>query len=100
MTAPRARYDGVVAALPVSIPYERYSTHAAHWWLGRALGALIRQAGIAKTDVDGLCVSSFTLAPDSAVGLTQHLGMSPRWLDVYKRQPMTSPKCAPPSRKR
>ncbi|MCH3719484.1 hypothetical protein LZB68_10425, partial [Campylobacter lari] len=69
------------AALPVSIPYERYSTHAAHWWLGRALGALIRQAGIAKTDVDGLCVSSFTLAPDTAVGLTQHLGMSPRWLD-------------------
>ncbi|MFP3534588.1 thiolase family protein, partial [Burkholderia sp. SIMBA_042] len=44
-------------------------------------GALIRQAGIAKTDVDGLCVSSFTLAPDTAVGLTQHLGMSPRWLD-------------------
>ena len=41
-------------------------------------GALIRQAGLAKT---GLCVSSFTLAPDSAVGLVQHLGMSPRWLD-------------------
>ena len=49
--------------------------------MGRALGALIRQAGLAKTDVDGLCVSSFTLAPDSAVGLVQHLGMSPRWLD-------------------
>ena len=77
----RLGYDGVVAALPVTIPYERYSTHAAHWWLGRALGALIRQAGLAKTDVDGLCVSSFTLAPDSAVGLVQHLGMSPRWLD-------------------
>ena len=81
MTAPRARYDGVVAALPVSIPYERYSTLAAHGWLGRALAALIRQAGIYKTDVDGLCVSSFTLAPDTAVGLVQHLGMSPRWLD-------------------
>ena len=26
-------------------------------------------------------MSSFTLAPDSAVGLVQHLGMSPRWLD-------------------
>ena len=24
---------------------------------------------------------SFTLAPDTAVGLTQHLGLSPRWLD-------------------
>ena len=29
----RLGYDGVVAALPVTIPYERYSTHAA-WWLG------------------------------------------------------------------
>jgi acetyl-CoA acetyltransferase len=31
--------------------------------------------------VDGLTVSSFTLAPDTAIGLTQHLGVSPRWLD-------------------
>ena len=35
----RLGYDGIVAALPVTIPYERYSTHTAHWWLGRALGA-------------------------------------------------------------
>jgi acetyl-CoA acetyltransferase len=34
-----------------------------------------------KEDIDGLSVSSFTLAPDSAIGLTQHLGLSPRWLD-------------------
>ncbi len=26
-------------------------------------------------------MSSFTLAPDTAIGLTQHLGVSPRWLD-------------------
>ena len=31
--------------------------------------------------MDGLCVSSFTLFPDTAVGLTDHLGLSPRWLD-------------------
>ena len=29
----RLGYDGVVAALPVTIPYERYSTHAAHWFI-------------------------------------------------------------------
>ena len=81
MTRPRARYDGVVATVPVTVPYVRYSIHSAHWWLGKALGALIGQAGVAKQQVDGLCVSSFTLAPDTAVGLTQHLGMSPRWLD-------------------
>jgi len=32
-------------------------------------------------DINGLSISSFTLAPDSAIGLTQHFGLSPRWLD-------------------
>ncbi|ARP93794.1 thiolase family protein [Bordetella genomosp. 13] len=77
----RRGYEGVAATVPVSIPYVRYSTHAAHWWLGRALAQLIQAAGLRKHDVDGVCVSSFTLAPDTAVGLMQHLGMQPRWLD-------------------
>ena len=63
------------------MPYTRYSIKSAHWFCGRALAGLIKGAGIDKNDVDGMCVSSFTLAPDTAVGLTQHLGMSPRWLD-------------------
>lgn len=78
---PRMSYDGVVAAVPVTVPYVRYSTHSAHWWLGGALRGLIRASGLNKADVDGICVSSFTLGPDTAVGLMQHLGMSPRWLD-------------------
>jgi acetyl-CoA acetyltransferase len=77
----RSRYEGVVIAAPVTIPYVRYSTRDAHWFLGRALAALIKRAGITKDALDGLCVSSFTLFPDSAVGLTQHFGVSPRWLD-------------------
>lgn len=80
-TSNRRGYEGVVVVQPVTIPYARYSTHSAHWWLGRALGDLIRGAGLAKDTVDGVCVSSFTLGPDTAVGLMQHLGMSPRWLD-------------------
>lgn len=81
MTRRRMGYEGIVATVPVSIPYVRYSIDSAHWWLGKALGALVQQSGIAKGQVDGMCVSSFTLAPDTAVGLVQHLGMSPRWLD-------------------
>jgi acetyl-CoA acetyltransferase len=77
----RAAYDGVVAAVPVTVPYQRYSTHAAHWWIGRALHELLRVAGLRPRDLDGLCVSSFTLGNDTAVGLTQHFGLSPRWLD-------------------
>lgn len=81
MTRSRARYDGVAVAVPVTIPYVRYSIRTAHWFLGRALAELIKRSGIAKVDIDGLCVSSFMLAPDTAIGLTQHLGVSPRWLD-------------------
>ncbi|TAL79544.1 MAG: thiolase family protein [Burkholderiaceae bacterium] len=77
----RASYEGVVATTPVTVPYVRYSIYSAHWWLGKALRKLIDDSGVQKNEIDGMCVSSFTLAPDSAVGLTQHLGMSPRWLD-------------------
>src|SRR5262245_32174448 len=81
MARRRMAYDEVAVAVPVTVPYQRYSIRGAHWFLGRALAALVQGAGIAKADVDGLCVASFTLAPDTAVGLTQHLGLSPRWLD-------------------
>src|SRR6266403_948522 len=72
-----AGYDGVA----VAVPYKRFSIRGAHWFVARALKQLIDGAGISKDEIDGLCVASFTLAPDSAVGLTQHLGLSPRWLD-------------------
>jgi acetyl-CoA acetyltransferase len=76
-----AGYDGVAVAVPVTVPYERFSIRGAHWFVARALKQLVDGAGISKDEIDGLCVASFTLAPDSAVGLTQHLGLSPRWLD-------------------
>jgi acetyl-CoA acetyltransferase len=77
----RRSYEGVAVAVPVTVPYVRYSIRSAHWWLARCLSELLRQSGLHKEDVDGLSVSSFTLAPDTAIGLTQHLGLSPRWLD-------------------
>jgi acetyl-CoA acetyltransferase len=77
----RTSYDGIVAAVPVSIPYERYSIESAHWWMGRALRALADASGISHRDFDGFAAASFTTAPDSAIGLTQHFGLSPRWLD-------------------
>jgi acetyl-CoA acetyltransferase len=77
----RKSYEGVAVAVPVTVPYVRYSIRAAHWWLARALSLLLKESGLKKEAVDGLSVSSFTLAPDTAIGLTQHLGLSPRWLD-------------------
>jgi acetyl-CoA acetyltransferase len=77
----RASYDDVVATTPVTIPYARFSIRAAHWWIGRALAELVKHSRIEKGHIDGLCVSSFTLAPDTAIGLSEHLGISTRWLD-------------------
>ena len=77
----RKAYDGVVLCLPVTVPYRRYSTNSAQWWIGRALRALVKGSGLSVKDINGLSISSFTLAPDSAIGLTQHFGLSPRWLD-------------------
>src|SRR5690606_34735928 len=37
--------------------------------------------GFTAADIDGFCASSFSLFPDTVVGLTQHFGLSPRWLD-------------------
>jgi acetyl-CoA acetyltransferase len=83
MSGPSARraYDGVVLCAPVTVPYRRFSTNSAHWWIARALKALSTQAGLRPKDLDGLSVSSFTLGPDTAISLTQHFGLSPRWVD-------------------
>lgn len=77
----RQAYDGVVVTSPVTIPYQRFSIETAHWWIARALRGSLQSAGMKPADVDGFSVSSFTLIPDTAVGLTQHLGLMPRWLD-------------------
>jgi acetyl-CoA acetyltransferase len=77
----RRSYDGVAVAVPVTVPYVRYSIRAAHGWLARCFAELLKGSGLSKEDLDGFSVSSFTLAPDTAIGLTQHLGISPRWLD-------------------
>ena len=77
----RLGYEDVALALPVTVPYVRYSIHGAHWFIGQALRGLLDGSGLGKQDLDGLALSSFSLAPDTAVGVTQHHGLSPRWLD-------------------
>jgi acetyl-CoA acetyltransferase len=74
-------YDGVAVCCPVTEPYVRRSDHGAAWFLARALRRLLDASGVAKPDIDGLCVSSFTLQPDTAVGFTQYVGLSPRMLE-------------------
>lgn len=77
----RAPYDGVVLTCPVTVPYVRYSQDTAHAWIARALRGALDAAGMRPGELDGLSVSSFTLFPDTPVGLTQHLGLTVRHLD-------------------
>jgi acetyl-CoA acetyltransferase len=80
-TSRRKGYEDIVVTVPVTVPYVRHSNNGAHWFVARALAGLLEASGLAKSALDGLCLSSFTLAPDTAVGVTQHLGLSLRWLD-------------------
>ena len=77
----RRAYDDIYAVAPVSLPYQRYSTKATQWWIGGALRELSRASGISHRQFDGLSLASFTLAPDPAVAMTQHFGMTTRWID-------------------
>lgn len=74
-------YEGVALVCPVTVPYVRQSDHGAAWFIGKALASLIDAAGISTSDIDGFAASSFTLAPDTSVGLCEHYGLSPRWLE-------------------
>jgi len=74
-------YEGIALVCPVSLGYAKQSSHGAAWYVGSVLRELIHSAGIAKSDVDGLAVSSFSLGVDSAIALTQHFGLSPRWIE-------------------
>ncbi len=74
-------YADIAVCVPVTEPYVRRSPHAAAWFLARVLAGLIRGSGLRKDQIDGLCVSSFTLLPDTAVAFTQHVGLSPRFLE-------------------
>ena len=65
----RAGYEGIAVCAPATVPYTRYSIRSGHWFCGRALAGLLAQSGLDKADVDGFCISSFTLAPDTAVGI-------------------------------
>lgn len=76
-----APYDGVAVAVPVTVPYVRLSDDGAAAFVARALARLLADSGLPRQAVDGLALSSFTLAPDSVVTLTQQLGLDMRWLE-------------------
>ena len=74
-------YEGISLCAPITIPYRRYSPETAHWWAGAALKELRLQTNLSSKDIDGVIFSSFSSNPDTVVGIVQHLGLSPTWMD-------------------
>ena len=48
--------------------------------LAHAAEAALNEAGLLASDIDGLAVASFTLAPDRAIDLAAKLGLRLRWI--------------------
>lgn len=67
--------------MPTTVGYVRQSPRSAHWFVAQALAGLLESSGLGKSDIDGLCLASFGLAPDTAIGLTQYTDLSVTWLD-------------------
>lgn len=74
-------YSGVALTTPVSFGYARQSPRGAAWFIGNTLRRLLSGSGLSAADIDGLAVSSFSLGADSAIALTQHFQLSPRWIE-------------------
>ncbi len=74
-------YHGVALTAPVSWGYARQSARNASWFIGSVLREMIDAAGLVKSDIDGLAISSFSLGADSAIALTQHFGLRARWIE-------------------
>lgn len=73
-------YDGVALAVPVTFGYALKSPHETPWFFAGALARTLARSGLAKQQVDGMTVSSYTLRPDHSASLAETLDMAPRFL--------------------
>jgi acetyl-CoA acetyltransferase len=74
--------DGARIVAAAEAPYTRHPAPGAntHGALADAVVRALAEAGLTAAQVDGLAVSSFSLAPDHAIDLAWRLGLSLRWL--------------------
>ncbi|WP_219213980.1 thiolase family protein [Variovorax boronicumulans] len=63
--------------------YEKNGTQPTFAYLADAAAACLENAGIAKSEVDGIALSSFHAPPDNAVTLGEYLGMELNWAHFF-----------------
>jgi hypothetical protein len=62
--------------------YEKRPSRTEFAYLAEAARAALTSAGVHKSEVDGLHLSSSTIAPENAVTTAEHLGLSLSWAHV------------------
>ena len=62
--------------------YEKRASLPEFAYLADAARAALASAGLGKVDIDGLAISSTTLAPDNAVTAAEYLGLTLSWAYV------------------
>jgi len=76
----RAEHVGIVSAYETNYTrHPRVGLTAAEL-LAEAISGAVTDANLTLADVDGLAISSFSLAPDHVIDLAWKMGISVRWL--------------------
>jgi len=76
----RRSFRGAAVAVPVKTPYSRVKAHSAAWYIGQVLKRLLDTSGLGKNEIDGLALSSYSNAPDSAAVMAEYFGLELSWL--------------------
>lgn len=63
--------------------YEKGCTQPTFAYLADAAAACLENSGLAKSDIDGLALSSFMAPPDNAVTLAEYLGLELNWAQFF-----------------
>ena len=62
--------------------YEKRPSRTEFSYLAEAARAALASAGVQKSEIDGLAISSTTLPPDNAVTAAEYLGLGLSWANV------------------
>ena len=65
---------------PVTFGYARTTEHEVPWFIGGVLEALMKRAGVAKDEIDGLVLATYRLAPDNTASMAEYFGLSTRFM--------------------
>jgi acetyl-CoA acetyltransferase len=73
-------YEGVFVVGAGQTAYEKRTEKPVQRLIWEAADLALRSAGLGFRDVNGLGITCFTLGPDNVTTMTEHMGLTCRWL--------------------